>query len=71
MGKSKTEYTYLQDYTKERKGDYLGATIQVIPHVTNEIKLFINSDLNDEDIIQAEGLIYQTLNCDNRVKDIE
>ena len=34
---------------KERKGDYLGATIQVIPHVTNEIKLFINSDLSNED----------------------
>jgi len=39
---------------KERKGDYLGATIQVIPHVTNEIKMFINSDLNNEDIIIYE-----------------
>ena len=39
---------------KERKGDYLGATIQVIPHVTNEIKLFINSDLNNEDIVIYE-----------------
>jgi len=39
---------------KERKGDYLGATIQVIPHVTNEIKLFINSDLSNEDIIIYE-----------------
>ena len=27
---------------KERKGDYLGSTIQVIPHVTNEIKNFIS-----------------------------
>ena len=35
---------------KERKGDYLGSTIQVIPHVTNEIKAFINSDLKNEDI---------------------
>ena len=35
--------------SKERKGDYLGATIQVIPHVTNEIKSFINSDLKKED----------------------
>ena len=35
--------------SKERKGDYLGATIQVIPHVTNEIKSFINSDLKNED----------------------
>ena len=39
---------------KERKGDYLGATIQVIPHVTDEIKLFINSGLEDEDIIIYE-----------------
>ena len=35
---------------KERKGDYLGSTIQVIPHVTNEIKSFINSDLKNEHI---------------------
>lgn len=27
--------------TKERRGDYLGATVQVIPHITNEIKEFI------------------------------
>jgi CTP synthase (UTP-ammonia lyase) len=33
--------------TKERRGDYLGATIQVIPHVTNAIKDFI-LDSNDE-----------------------
>ena len=39
---------------KERKGDYLGATIQVIPHVTDEIKLFINSGFEDEDIIIYE-----------------
>jgi CTP synthase len=39
---------------KERKGEYLGATIQVIPHVTNEIKLFINSNFEDEDIIIYE-----------------
>ena len=36
---------------KERKGDYLGATIQVIPHVTDEIKNFIYSDLKNENII--------------------
>ncbi len=29
---------YLSVITKERKGDYLGGTVQVIPHVTNEIK---------------------------------
>ena len=39
---------------KERRGEYLGATIQVIPHVTDEIKNFINSDLSDEDIIIYE-----------------
>tara|TARA_Y100001970_G_scaffold233177_1_gene290539 strand:+ start:31904 stop:33514 length:1611 start_codon:yes stop_codon:yes gene_type:complete len=39
---------------KERKGDYLGATIQVIPHVTDEIKLFINNEIDDEDIIIYE-----------------
>ena len=39
---------------KERKGKYLGATIQVIPHVTDEIKNFIHSDLNNEDIIIYE-----------------
>jgi len=45
---------YSNVLSKERKGDYLGATIQVIPHVTNEIKLFMNSDLNNEDIVIYE-----------------
>jgi len=39
---------------KERKGEYLGATIQVIPHVTDEIKNFIYSDFQDEDLIIYE-----------------
>ena len=39
---------------KERKGEYLGATIQVIPHVTEEIKKFIFNDLNDEDFVICE-----------------
>jgi len=34
---------------KERRGDYLGATVQVIPHVTDEIKRFILSDARDAD----------------------
>jgi CTP synthase len=34
---------------KERRGDYLGATVQVIPHVTDEIKRFVLSDAKDED----------------------
>src|SRR6201990_1240617 len=32
---------------RERRGDYLGATVQVIPHVTNAIKDFIRSDVED------------------------
>jgi len=32
---------------KERRGDYLGATVQVIPHVTNEIKDFVLSDAGE------------------------
>ena len=39
---------------KERKGEYLGSTIQVIPHVTDEIKSFIHSDLTNEDIVIYE-----------------
>ena len=39
---------------KERRGKYLGATIQVIPHVTDEIKKFILSDLTNEDFILCE-----------------
>ncbi len=34
---------------KERRGDYLGATVQVIPHVTDEIKRFVLSDAFAED----------------------
>ena len=34
---------------KERRGDYLGATVQVIPHVTDEIKKFVLSDAFAED----------------------
>jgi len=39
---------------KERRGDYLGATIQVIPHVTNEIKDFVLSDAGDVDFVLCE-----------------
>ena len=45
---------YQRVIDKERRGDYLGATIQVIPHVTNEIKDFILSDLDDEDFVLCE-----------------
>jgi len=39
---------------RERRGDYLGATIQVIPHVTDAIKAFISSDVTDEDFVLCE-----------------
>lgn len=49
-----TGRVYSNVLKKERKGDFLGATIQVIPHVTDEIKKFIFSDLNNEDFILCE-----------------
>ena len=45
---------YQRVIDKERHGDYLGSTIQGIPHVTNEIKNFIVSDLEDEDFVLCE-----------------
>lgn len=39
---------------KERRGDYLGGTVQVIPHVTDLIKEFMLHDTNDEDFILCE-----------------
>ena len=42
---------YQKIISKERKGEYLGATVQVIPHVTNEIKKFISNDLINEDFV--------------------
>ena len=39
---------------KERRGDYLGKTIQVIPHVTNEIKDFINIGKDEVDFMLCE-----------------
>jgi len=45
---------YSNVITKERRGDYLGATIQVIPHVTDAIKEWIKADLGDEDFVLCE-----------------
>src|SRR5919205_1163479 len=39
---------------RERRGEYLGATVQVIPHVTDAIKEFIQADLSDEDFVLCE-----------------
>jgi CTP synthase len=40
--------------SRERRGEYLGATVQVIPHVTDAIKEFIQADLADEDFVLCE-----------------
>src|SRR6201996_1360713 len=40
--------------SRERRGEYLGATVQVIPHVTDAIKEFIRADLKDEDFCICE-----------------
>ncbi len=45
---------YQNVISRERRGEYLGATIQVIPHVTDAIKTFISSDLNGEDFLLCE-----------------
>jgi len=39
---------------KERKGDYLGGTVQVVPHVTDRIKKFISHNVRTEDFIICE-----------------
>ena len=45
---------YQQILAKERRGDYLGATIQVVPHVTNAIKQFILEGNEDCDFVLCE-----------------
>ena len=45
---------YQDVITRERRGEYLGATIQVIPHVTDAIKAFVTNDLNGEDFVLCE-----------------
>jgi len=45
---------YSDVIARERRGDYLGATVQVIPHVTDAIKQFIRSDLDGEDFALCE-----------------
>lgn len=54
----KNNYTTGQIYynviTKERRGDYLGETVQVVPHITDEIKSAIRSVENGNDIVIVE-----------------
>ncbi len=45
---------YQDIIAKERRGDYLGATIQVIPHVTNAIKDFVREGNDDFDFVLCE-----------------
>jgi CTP synthase len=45
---------YEQIIARERRGDYLGKTVQVIPHVTNEIKAAIRKVSSDVDVVLVE-----------------
>ncbi len=53
-----SNYTSGQIYstviTKERRGDYLGQTVQVVPHVTDEIKAAVRSVAGDADVVITE-----------------
>ena len=49
-----TGQVYFSVITKERRGDYLGKTVQVIPHITNEIKDFIRENAKDFDVAIVE-----------------
>ncbi len=45
---------YFNVISKERRGDYLGETVQVVPHITDEIKNAIKATSNDYDIVIVE-----------------
>ncbi len=51
-----TGKVYWNVLTKERRGEYLGETVQIIPHITNEIKRFIYSvgEKNNADVVITE-----------------
>ena len=51
-----TGKVYWNVITKERRGDYLGETVQVIPHITNEIKSFVHSvgETSKADVVITE-----------------
>ncbi len=49
-----TGQIYSDVIAKERRGDYLGGTVQVIPHVTDAIRDFVLSDITDEDFVLCE-----------------
>jgi CTP synthase len=45
---------YSDIISRERRGDYLGGTVQVVPHVTDRIKKFISNNVKEEDFIICE-----------------
>jgi CTP synthase len=49
-----TGRVYLSVITKERRGEYLGSTVQVIPHITDEIKSAIRRLAPDHDVVITE-----------------
>ena len=49
-----TGSVYWEVISRERRGDYLGATVQVIPHITNEIKSRIGRLGHDKDVVITE-----------------
>ena len=49
-----TGRVYLSVITKERRGEYLGSTVQVIPHITDEIKAAIRRLAPDHDVVITE-----------------
>src|SRR5512142_328188 len=62
MGKGNnltTGQVYFSVISKERRGDYLGKTVQVIPHITNEIKEYIRktAECFDVAIVEIGGTV--------------
>jgi len=49
-----TGQIYKDIIEKERRGEYLGSTVQIIPHVTNHIKKFISNKVLNEDFVICE-----------------
>ncbi len=49
-----TGQIYKDIIDKERRGEYLGSTVQIIPHVTNHIKKFISNKISNEDFVICE-----------------
>ena len=49
-----TGQIYKDIIEKERRGEYLGSTVQIIPHVTNNIQKFISNNVSKEDFVICE-----------------